>query len=204
MPGASAPNVGAKELSTRSPISTRTEAAGGESRLEWRMLRAASIRARSLSPDQSLRLVVGPLGELVDLSGAENADLEPISTGAELCWEGGRWALTQPGNVSALVDLYLPICSVSPASPLTIGHLGQSLDGNIATAEWRFRLRYGSGQYFTFAPNARTFRRGCRRCGHCARRQSALDYTLVRRRESRACCHRSGAKPAGRFGAIFR
>jgi diaminohydroxyphosphoribosylaminopyrimidine deaminase / 5-amino-6-(5-phosphoribosylamino)uracil reductase len=32
-----------------------------------------------------------------------------------------------------LLDLYLPICSASSARPLTIGHLGQSLDGFIAT-----------------------------------------------------------------------
>src|SRR5437016_715601 len=33
----------------------------------------------------------------------------------------------------ALVDLYLPICSATRARPITVGHLGQSLDGFIAT-----------------------------------------------------------------------
>jgi riboflavin-specific deaminase-like protein len=34
---------------------------------------------------------------------------------------------------SALLDLYLPICNATPARPITVGHLGQSLDGFIAT-----------------------------------------------------------------------
>jgi diaminohydroxyphosphoribosylaminopyrimidine deaminase / 5-amino-6-(5-phosphoribosylamino)uracil reductase len=33
-----------------------------------------------------------------------------------------------------LVDLYLPICSATAARPITFGHLGQSLDGFIATS----------------------------------------------------------------------
>jgi riboflavin-specific deaminase-like protein len=33
----------------------------------------------------------------------------------------------------ALLDLYLPICSATAARPITVGHLGQSLDGFIAT-----------------------------------------------------------------------
>jgi diaminohydroxyphosphoribosylaminopyrimidine deaminase/5-amino-6-(5-phosphoribosylamino)uracil reductase len=33
----------------------------------------------------------------------------------------------------ALIDLYLPICSATAAHPITVGHLGQSLDGFIAT-----------------------------------------------------------------------
>lgn len=32
-----------------------------------------------------------------------------------------------------LIDLYLPICSATKARPVTVGHLGQSLDGFIAT-----------------------------------------------------------------------
>ena len=34
---------------------------------------------------------------------------------------------------SALLDLYLPLCGGTPTRPLTVGHLGQSLDGFIAT-----------------------------------------------------------------------
>jgi riboflavin-specific deaminase-like protein len=32
-----------------------------------------------------------------------------------------------------MVDLYLPVCSATTAKPITVGHLGQSLDGFIAT-----------------------------------------------------------------------
>lgn len=33
----------------------------------------------------------------------------------------------------ALLDLYLPVCSATASRPMTVGHLGQSLDGFIAT-----------------------------------------------------------------------
>jgi riboflavin-specific deaminase-like protein len=38
-----------------------------------------------------------------------------------------------PAPVHALLDLYLPLCGASVRRPLTVGHLGQSLDGHIAT-----------------------------------------------------------------------
>jgi len=55
---------------------------------------------------------------------------------AVVAWRDGQgWestlAATDPRQ--ALVELYLPITSGTPARPLTIGHLGQSLDGFIAT-----------------------------------------------------------------------
>jgi riboflavin-specific deaminase-like protein len=34
---------------------------------------------------------------------------------------------------AALLDLYLPVCNASAEQPLTVAHLGQSLDGYIAT-----------------------------------------------------------------------
>lgn len=44
------------------------------------------------------------------------------------------WSLTpHTARDLALVDLYLPICSATPDAPITLGHLGQSLDGFIAT-----------------------------------------------------------------------
>ena len=38
-----------------------------------------------------------------------------------------------------LIDLYLPICNATTAQPITVGHLGQSLDGFIATHEGESR-----------------------------------------------------------------
>ncbi len=54
----------------------------------------------------------------------------------QLVWnpEAG-WTSSLPADDvrKALIDLYLPICSASAARPITLGHLGQSLDGFIAT-----------------------------------------------------------------------
>lgn len=53
-----------------------------------------------------------------------------------LVWEpGAGWTSVLPVNDArkALIDLYLPICSANAARPITVGHLGQSLDGFIAT-----------------------------------------------------------------------
>jgi riboflavin-specific deaminase-like protein len=38
-----------------------------------------------------------------------------------------------PPDLQALFDLYLPVCAAGPSTFVTIGHLGQSLDGYIAT-----------------------------------------------------------------------
>ena len=45
------------------------------------------------------------------------------------------WDLLLPpdDHRAALLDLYLPICSATKKHPITVGHLGQSLDGFIAT-----------------------------------------------------------------------
>jgi diaminohydroxyphosphoribosylaminopyrimidine deaminase/5-amino-6-(5-phosphoribosylamino)uracil reductase len=46
----------------------------------------------------------------------------------------------------AMIDLYLPICSATHDNPITVGHLGQSLDGFIATHS-------GESQYVTGEEN---------------------------------------------------
>jgi riboflavin-specific deaminase-like protein len=45
-------------------------------------------------------------------------------------WKPGR---NTPTAISELLDLYLPLCGRSAQDTLTVGHLGQSLDGCIAT-----------------------------------------------------------------------
>lgn len=69
---------------------------------------------------------------------AHNAlhELSPGHPDALLMWRAGSgWqtgaAVDDPDR--ALLDLYLPICSATAAEPITVGHLGQSLDGFIAT-----------------------------------------------------------------------
>jgi len=46
---------------------------------------------------------------------------------------GWTAALPSTDSRTALLDLYLPVCSATIARPITVGHLGQSLDGFIAT-----------------------------------------------------------------------
>src|SRR5262245_63269664 len=50
-------------------------------------------------------------------------------------WSGTAWRslLAQSDPRAELLNLYLPICSAMSRRPMTIGHLGQSLDGFIAT-----------------------------------------------------------------------
>jgi riboflavin-specific deaminase-like protein len=55
---------------------------------------------------------------------------------AILVWTpSGRWQLQLPAHDprTELLSLYLPICGATSTRPMTIGHLGQSLDGFIAT-----------------------------------------------------------------------
>ncbi len=69
-----------------------------------------------------------------------NRTSELIRTGdagdsAALIWEpDGGWILPElDDGGGALVDLYLPICSATATKPITVAHLGESLDGFIAT-----------------------------------------------------------------------
>jgi diaminohydroxyphosphoribosylaminopyrimidine deaminase / 5-amino-6-(5-phosphoribosylamino)uracil reductase len=55
---------------------------------------------------------------------------------ALVAWRPGTgWepALSTRDPRYPLIDLYLPICSATATRPITVGHLGQSLDGFIAT-----------------------------------------------------------------------
>ena len=82
----------------------------------------------------------------------ENGALRPIaegSSGAVLAWipaSGWQGRLPPDDPRSALLDLYLPVCSATAARPITVGHLGQSLDGFIATVT-------GDSQFVTGAEN---------------------------------------------------
>src|SRR5204862_1385579 len=55
---------------------------------------------------------------------------------ALVAWRpGAGWEAVLPADDPrrAFIDLYLPICSATTARPVTVGHLGESLDGFIAT-----------------------------------------------------------------------
>ncbi len=58
------------------------------------------------------------------------------ATNAVLRWRRGiGWDTCLPAHDPRRdrLELYLPICSATPVRPLTVGHLGQSIDGFIAT-----------------------------------------------------------------------
>src|SRR3954466_11827847 len=64
---------------------------------------------------------------------------------ALISWNpGAGWTSLLPPSDSrhGLLDLYLPVCSATAIRPMTIGHLGLSLDGFIAT-------RTGDSQFVT-------------------------------------------------------
>jgi len=95
----------------------------------WSLLRAASALADSLERNGRF-----------EVFGADEVDgLRPLpadSPGVVMAWHPGvGWESRLPADDarSELLSLYLPICSATSARPLTVGHLGQSLDGFIAT-----------------------------------------------------------------------
>ncbi len=61
--------------------------------------------------------------------------LTPEVAGADLLWNPphGWQALGAQGAAASMLDLYLPISSATARRPITVAHLGQSLDGFIAT-----------------------------------------------------------------------
>jgi riboflavin-specific deaminase-like protein len=89
---------------------------------------AASDAARAESAGLSAAFALADDGTLRPVA-ADDAD-------AVIRWrpESG-WITDLPADDprQPLIDLYLPICSATLARPITVGHLGQSLDGFIAT-----------------------------------------------------------------------
>jgi len=69
--------------------------------------------------------------------------------GVVLAWRPGfGWDSRLPADDprAELLNLYLPVCSATSARPVTVGHLGQSLDGYIATPS-------GDSQFVTGSDN---------------------------------------------------
>ncbi len=108
-----------------------TQVSWVDSNTAWQLILALRgyIRAHRWTHDG----VVGSIGLTLDA-----AKLPCLSSpeAALLTVAGdGTWTARMPLTAAAkyLFDLYLPICLTSANRPLTIGHLGQSLDGRIAT-----------------------------------------------------------------------
>jgi riboflavin-specific deaminase-like protein len=79
----------------------------------------------------------------------------PSDRSASLFWSpasGWDLRLSRDDPRHPHIDLYLPICSATPSHPITVGHLGQSLDGFIATHS-------GDSQFVTGHENIRHLHR---------------------------------------------
>jgi riboflavin-specific deaminase-like protein len=93
----------------------------------WAVLLAAARRAR-VARTEGGSFALGADGELRRVvSGHAEAVLERRRDGS---WASARRV---PRELAPLFDLYLPVCAACSGAPLTIGHLGQSVDGYIAT-----------------------------------------------------------------------
>ena len=104
------------------------EARGSDGVDHWQLLRsAAELTDQLVAGGQSLTFGLGVRGQLV----------QQLPSEAALRWESGMgWQSLLPKDDPGheLLQLYLPLCSAHSRQPMTIGHLGQSLDGFIATS----------------------------------------------------------------------
>ena len=108
----------------------------------WSALLAAARRARRAeNPEDGSAYGVDSSGYLYPVSSDDHRAL--------LVWRtpsGWVHSPSAPPSSHSLLDLYLPICGASRESTLTVGHLGQGLDGYIAT-------RSGDSNYVTGPEN---------------------------------------------------
>jgi diaminohydroxyphosphoribosylaminopyrimidine deaminase/5-amino-6-(5-phosphoribosylamino)uracil reductase len=95
----------------------------------WPLTLAASTLAAGLdAADADAAFVQSASGQLLAAAATDPAVV--------LIWRRGQgWeSRLRAGDPRAdVLDLYLPLCSATPARPITLGHLGQSADGFIAT-----------------------------------------------------------------------
>ena len=103
---------------------------------------------RELEVDPGWAIVRAAAGAAAGLAGTDepaafalglDGDLRPVPVGhgeALVTWRPGTgWEGAAPAGhpLRAIVDLYAPVCSATAVRPIAIGHVGQSLDGFIAT-----------------------------------------------------------------------
>lgn len=87
-------------------------------------------RRSGFDPTRPLRLAMGPGGRLTAL------DASGRGQGHWSWWPGRGWAPEWPiegPGASALIELYSPLCTPAGDGCRVLAHLGQSLDGFIAT-----------------------------------------------------------------------
>ena len=95
----------------------------------WNVVQAAARAAeRTGDANEPAVFALGADGELRAVPAGDGDAL--------VAWRpGAGWEAVLPADDPrrAFIDLYLPICSATAARPVTVGHLGESLDGFIAT-----------------------------------------------------------------------
>src|SRR5262245_16138801 len=100
--------------------------------IAWDIVVAAARSAdRAANDNQRRAFAIDSTGGEARLRSVPDADPDAI-----IEWNpGSGWQLRLIAEDArrAVVELYLPICSAVASRPITIGHLGQSLDGFIAT-----------------------------------------------------------------------
>jgi diaminohydroxyphosphoribosylaminopyrimidine deaminase/5-amino-6-(5-phosphoribosylamino)uracil reductase len=114
----------------------------------WTLLQALARRAAQGRPvSRASGVALDDAGELVEL-GVGRGVMTIVPTLAP-CFE-----LHAPADakVAELFDLYLPLCIGKASAKLVVGHLGQSLDGQIATSS-------GASRYVTGPENIRHLHR---------------------------------------------
>jgi riboflavin-specific deaminase-like protein len=92
------------------------------------------LPARSASTDDQLQRAAWRT--LLAAAFAARAPRGRADSQAWLAWGAAGWGVTSaaPAAARALLELYAPVCAAAADRPFTIAHLGQSLDGWIATA----------------------------------------------------------------------
>jgi diaminohydroxyphosphoribosylaminopyrimidine deaminase / 5-amino-6-(5-phosphoribosylamino)uracil reductase len=94
----------------------------------WTIVEAAARGASDMA-------AVGPPAAFAVDPGAHLRPVPIDDSDRHIIWTpGAGWsaALAPDDLRTALIDLYLPVCSATTARPITVAHLGQSLDGFIA------------------------------------------------------------------------
>ncbi len=96
----------------------------------WAIIRGLAALAKARAP-VTKRCFVGR-------SGASGLQFDAPDAPLEICFASPRgWrsrgTISVEADVAQLLDIYVPLCVGAGADHLVVGHLGQSLDGRIAT-----------------------------------------------------------------------
>lgn len=133
-----------------SDIERGSDQSDQEEQKAWRLILGAAemVRRHDLDFDRAFALNLDTATDVCDVGAAPASDTKtrPDTRLRRLIWEpvrGWRSLVRGPSpQVQAMFDLYLPLCCPAPRF-LAVAHLGQSLDGFIATASGDSRFVTG-------------------------------------------------------------